>query len=187
MKYIDAEKLLIKIKRLQCEQGFEDGEAERGYQIAIKNILDIIDSLQQEQPEVDLEKEIKSFTEDLFHKVFDEDKSQDDFDWDDIATVIEYTAKYFIELGIQQPNHNKNEEKSYRNHFVDWQRNTNINKPPKNHSILMRTTHGIAEGEWNGEKWIQYRWNSLLKDEDVLAWIELSNIEIPPSMSLNLD
>lgn len=140
-----------------------------------------------EVKEVNLEKEIKSFTEDLFHKVFDEDKSQDDFDWDDIATVIEDTAKYFVELGIQQSNYNKNEEKSYRNHFIDWQRNTDTNKPTKNHSILIQTTHGIAEGEWNGEKWIQYRWNSLLKDEDVLAWIELSNIEIPSSISLNLD
>lgn len=48
MKYIDADKLLVKIKSLQCEQGFEDGEAERGYQLAIKDILDIIDTLQQE-------------------------------------------------------------------------------------------------------------------------------------------
>lgn len=89
---------------------------------------------------------------------------------------IRHIAKHFFELGIQQPNH-----------FIDWQRNSDINKPSKNHSILMQTTHGIAEGEWNGEKWIQYRWNSFIKDEDVLAWIELSNIEIPPNVSLNLD
>ena len=50
MKYIDAERLKAEIKRLQCEQGFEDGMEERGYQFAIKDILDIIDSLQQEEP-----------------------------------------------------------------------------------------------------------------------------------------
>ena len=49
-KYIDAEKLKAEIKGLQCEQGFEDGMEERGYQFAIMDILDIIDSLQQEQP-----------------------------------------------------------------------------------------------------------------------------------------
>ena len=48
MKYIDAEKLIAEIKRLQCEQGFEDGIEERGYQFAIKDILDIINSLQHE-------------------------------------------------------------------------------------------------------------------------------------------
>lgn len=53
-----------------------------------------------EVKEVDLEEEIKNFTEDLFHKTFDEDKSQDDF-WNDVATVIEYTAKHFFELGFE--------------------------------------------------------------------------------------
>jgi len=51
-KYIDAEKLIAEIKGLQCEQGFEDGMEERGYQFAIKDILDIIDSLQQEQTDM---------------------------------------------------------------------------------------------------------------------------------------
>lgn len=51
MKYIDAERLKAEIKGLQCEQGFEDGMEERGYQFAIKDILDIIDSLQHEIPD----------------------------------------------------------------------------------------------------------------------------------------
>lgn len=50
MKYIDADKLKAKIKELQCEQGFDTGEAERAYQFAIKDSLAFIDSLQQEQP-----------------------------------------------------------------------------------------------------------------------------------------
>lgn len=51
MKLIPADKLIAEIKRLQCEQGFEDGMEERGYQFAIKDILDTINTLQQEQPE----------------------------------------------------------------------------------------------------------------------------------------
>lgn len=49
MKYIPTEKLITEIKGLQCEQGFEDGIEERGYQFAIKDILEFITSLQQEQ------------------------------------------------------------------------------------------------------------------------------------------
>lgn len=60
---------------------------------------------------------------------------------------------------------------------VRWNENTDDNKPQKHHSVLMKTTHGIAEGEWQGEKWIQYRWSSSIKDSDVLFWIELSDIE----------
>lgn len=63
--------------------------------------------------------------------------------------------------------------KKQRDPFVKWNNNTDDNKPQINHSILMKTTHGIAEGEWDGEYWIQYRWSSLVKDEDVLSWIEL--------------
>lgn len=62
-KYIDADKLLAEIKGLQCEQGFEDGMEERGYQFAIKDIHDIITSLQQEQPE---------FVKEIWHKVSEE-------------------------------------------------------------------------------------------------------------------
>ena len=63
-KYIPAEKLKAQIKGLQCEQGFEDGMEERGYQFAIKDILDIIDSLQQEQPMPDSTKLIELWHED---------------------------------------------------------------------------------------------------------------------------
>ena len=61
---------------------------------------------------------------------------------------------------------------------IKWNKNTEGNKPQKNHPVLIKTTHGIAEGEWNGgEHWIQYRWLSSIKDSDVLFWIELSDIE----------
>ena len=60
-KYIDAEKLIFELKRLQCEQGFEDGETERGYKVAIKDILRVITSFQQEQQEVDLDSALTGF------------------------------------------------------------------------------------------------------------------------------
>ena len=61
---------------------------------------------------------------------------------------------------------------------IKWNKNTEGNKPQKNHSVLIKTTNGIAEGEWNGGKhWIQYRWSSSIKDSDVLFWIELYDIE----------
>lgn len=61
---------------------------------------------------------------------------------------------------------------------VMWNENTDDNKPQINHSILMKTTYGIAEGEWNGDGfWVQYRWSSVVKDKDVLSWIELSKLD----------
>lgn len=60
---------------------------------------------------------------------------------------------------------------------VKWQKNTPHNKPAINHSVLMRTTQGIAEGEWQGEDWFQYRWSWTLKESDVLAWMELSDLD----------
>ena len=53
-KYIDANKLKIEIERLQCEQSYKDVMEEMGYQFAIMDILDIIDSIQQEQSETDM-------------------------------------------------------------------------------------------------------------------------------------
>lgn len=60
-KYINANKLKAEIERLQCEQSYKNGIEEMGYQFAIMDILDIIDSLQQEQSEVHLEKEIDDY------------------------------------------------------------------------------------------------------------------------------
>ncbi len=60
---------------------------------------------------------------------------------------------------------------------IKWNKNTEGNKPQINRSVLMKTIYGIAEGEWKGEHWLQYRWSGSLKDSDVLSWIELSNLE----------
>jgi hypothetical protein len=41
----------------------------------------------------------------------------------------------------------------------------------------MKTTHGIAEGEWKGSYWLPYRWESRLSDSEVLSWMKLSDLE----------
>ena len=58
-----------------------------------------------------------------------------------------------------------------------WQDNTPDNKPAINHSVLMKTTQGIAEGYFAGNLWFQFRWSSNIKDSDVLAWMELSDLD----------
>lgn len=60
---------------------------------------------------------------------------------------------------------------------IKWNKNTGGNKPQESHSVLMKTTHGIAEGEWKGECWFQYRWAGIVRDSDVLFWIEFSDLE----------
>lgn len=92
MELIDKAAVVAEITNLKVKY-------DCGWNCAIDKVLEHIDDL--EVKEMDLDKEIKSFTEDLFHKVFDEDKSQDDFDWDDIATVIEYTTKHVFELRLK--------------------------------------------------------------------------------------
>lgn len=66
----------------------------------------------------------------------------------------------------------ENQDKSFR-----WIKNSANNKPQLRHSVLMKTTHGIAEGEWQGSQWLQYRWSSKLEDKEVLYWIELYWLE----------
>ena len=71
MKYIDAEKLIAEIKALKSRKGYlpferpEITEAyqARGVQYTCDDIINIITSLQQEQPEVDYNK---------FEKLFDD-------------------------------------------------------------------------------------------------------------------
>lgn len=60
---------------------------------------------------------------------------------------------------------------------IKWQKNTSDNKPAINHTVLMKTTIGIVEGEWHGEHWFQYRWSCRLKDSEVLYWMNLYELE----------
>lgn len=61
--------------------------------------------------------------------------------------------------------------------FAMLKKNTTDNKPTLNHSVLMKSIHGIAEGERNGKEWIQYRWSCKVKDSDVLYWMDLHELE----------
>lgn len=61
--------------------------------------------------------------------------------------------------------------------FAMWKKNIIDNKPTLNHSVLMKSIHGMAEGEWNGKEWIQYKWSCKVKDSDVLYWMDLHELE----------
>lgn len=67
MKYIDAEKLKEEIKRQikveieECHKSKNPQFFKFGRVNALENLIPFIDSLQQEQPEVDLEKEIEEY------------------------------------------------------------------------------------------------------------------------------
>lgn len=95
-KYIDANKLKIEIERLQCEQSYKDVMEEMRYQFAIMDILDIIDSLQQDQPDVDLEKEIDEHVEGMPMSEFTHESEVDiHYDW------ARKEFRYFYELGLK--------------------------------------------------------------------------------------
>jgi len=96
MKYIDADKLkkIVEQAKQRALKGAEvdedmycDGRAD-----AFEEVLLEIDSFQQEQPEVDLEKEITKWIDsgDITDTRFD--------DYDD--SDIERTARHFYELGL---------------------------------------------------------------------------------------
>lgn len=57
----------------------------------------------------ELEYEIELFTETLYHNVFDNTGTLDEFDWEDIAIVIEDVARHFAEWGATHLNARKEE------------------------------------------------------------------------------
>lgn len=98
MKYIDAEKLIAEVKRkiesiencpFQLASLGEEKKSE-GELIAYKDALSLIDSLQQKQPEVDLEEEITRF----FSK--NPIPHEHITDW----PLLKNTAIHFYELGL---------------------------------------------------------------------------------------
>ena len=107
MKYIDAEKLKAEIERLQKfnssmsnnainsnMRNFYDGEED-----CCKQLLSFIDSLQQEQPEADLKKEIKEWVDLMVGASFTE-QGGDFISEVDYRSVIRQTALHFYELGL---------------------------------------------------------------------------------------
>ena len=97
MKYIDSEKLIAEIdNKLLHEQGFEDGNSEYGYKCALKDIKRAITSLQQEQPEVDLEKELEQWRHEHFKGKRDEYYSGEYLERESQLDI----ARHFYELGL---------------------------------------------------------------------------------------
>ena len=84
MKYIDPEKLLAEIERRRLSNRYIDTE---GYE---NELLEIITSLQQEWPEVDLEKEWKSYME----------SRKDDLSGNTVTVNMKDLARHFYELGL---------------------------------------------------------------------------------------
>ena len=95
MKYIDSEKLIAEIRIIHQLLEHRDVRLNQVKKIRTecmiefcKCILDVVTSLQQEQPEVDLEREIKIA------------KNADRYLALDKGRLIEEIARYFYELGI---------------------------------------------------------------------------------------
>ena len=103
-KYIDAEKLITEIEVLKRKKGFLPlGNAEiteaymaRGVQFTCDDIVNIITSLQQKQPEVDLEKEIQDYIKECLDVKFPTT------DIEQIKKDVAYTARHFYELGLNE-------------------------------------------------------------------------------------
>lgn len=95
MKYIDAEKLKKEIeKRIKSAESCPFIEAEFGAEMrregktqTYNELLSLIASLQQEQPEVDLDKEIEMYISSKGLR--------------DYAFLVPSIARYFYELGLK--------------------------------------------------------------------------------------
>ena len=102
-KYIDAEKLIAEIERLSSsEHPVEYDSAEKlAYNHALSEIEDLITSLQQEQPKVGLEKEVKRYIKENFtitdeiREIPEEDRMYG-MDKGDMLKI----ARHFYKLGL---------------------------------------------------------------------------------------
>ncbi len=110
MKYIDAEKLIANLERqkrwLKLLQGEDYGQSCRI--AAYENIIFLIEVLQQEQPEVDLEKEIQKHLKECL------DIKSPTTDIELIKTDVEYTVRLFYGL------RNRALEEAARHVYESW-------------------------------------------------------------------
>ena len=89
MKYIDADRLKAEIRKLRGEKPFCDDSSLLAYLHGLSKIEDFVDSLQQEQPEVDIEKEYTEFvvSDPVYSKLVND-------------IVGKSIARHFYELGL---------------------------------------------------------------------------------------
>ena len=105
--------------------------------------------------------------------ILDRNKNLNDNNWElgsDYLDFTGYEVQCAFEAGWDAAI--ENQDKSFK-----WIKNSVNNKPQLRHSVLMKTTLGIAEGEWQGDYWLQYRWSCRVKDKNVLYWIELNLLD----------
>ena len=105
MKYIDAEKLRAEIKRQKHELELSiQSQGDYGQSchiVAYDNILSLIDSLQQEQPKVDLDAEIEMEWDSFNKHLAEYDKEAEEVVWLNRFS-FEDIAHYFCKLGRKQ-------------------------------------------------------------------------------------
>lgn len=102
MKYIPADELIAEIRKLRSESCIS--ESDDYYEYAKSEIIDIITSLQQEQPEVDLEKELKEHIDDEWSDEWSDDvgnwiryrRGTTSMEVEDVKEI----ARHFYELGL---------------------------------------------------------------------------------------
>ena len=92
MKYIDAEKLKDEIKHLKIDVYDEAHQFDLGARSSLTYLESFIDSLQQEQPEAELEKEIERYLLDNVGLFIHADSK----------TVVQALASHFYELGKKE-------------------------------------------------------------------------------------
>jgi hypothetical protein len=101
MKYIDAEKLIAEIERrmkiMLGVEGLVTGVADNMRYQDYKSLLSFIDSLQQEQPEVDFKIEERKWVHNAVDNIFPEDG--DFMSEVDFRKILKDTARHFYELG----------------------------------------------------------------------------------------
>ena len=96
MKYIDAEKLIAEIERkMKCWEGEGLPKGIDSPYCTLKGVRTFVESLQQEQPEVDLEKEIDAIWNPRFNLGWDEHSALS-MNHAGFASI----ARHFYELGL---------------------------------------------------------------------------------------
>lgn len=101
-KYVDSEKLIAELTRMQFDLNAvyrhpQSDSIVRAISLEYDDILSLVDSLQQEQPEVDFKIEERKWVHDAVDNIFPEDG--DFMSEVDFRKILKDTARHFYELG----------------------------------------------------------------------------------------
>lgn len=97
-KYIDADLLRKEIDNWKEAMVDAVGEYSDGVRFALEHFTFVLDSLQQEQPEVDFKIEERKWIHNAVDNVFPEDG--DFMSEVDFRKILKDTARHFYELGL---------------------------------------------------------------------------------------